>query len=101
MKLQAMLEEKATERHYRFCTNPDCGKAFDKVKVINVCPHCLKEVKEVQKSECQHWFGYLEQREKGEGIPEGCLECNKAIDCMLKRETYSTEAVKEIKKWWQ
>lgn len=34
-------------------------------------------------SSCPHFFGYLGQRAKGEGIPEECLACEKAVECML------------------
>lgn len=32
---------------------------------------------------CPHYFGYLRQRAKGESIPEECLACKKAVECML------------------
>ena len=57
---------------------------------------------------CQHYFGYLGQRAKGERIPEECLACEKAVECMLsqpkgtpskvkveKRQTPKEEALKE------
>lgn len=34
-------------------------------------------------SSCPHYLGYLRQRAKGEGIPEECLACEKAVECML------------------
>jgi len=34
-------------------------------------------------SSCPHYFGYLGKRAKGEGIPEECLACEKAVECML------------------
>ncbi|MGB9854086.1 MAG: hypothetical protein ACPLRY_04685 [Candidatus Bathyarchaeales archaeon] len=34
-------------------------------------------------SGCPHYFGYLGKRAKGEGIPEECLACEKAVECML------------------
>jgi len=96
-----MPEDKAEEKNRRYCSNPNCGKAFDKPKILHVCPHCLTEIQEDQKSGCQYWFGYLGQKENGERIPNECIECEKSIECMLKKEAYSTKAVKEIKKWWQ
>jgi len=31
---------------------------------------------------CSHHFGYLNQRSKGQKIPEECLTCQKVIECM-------------------
>lgn len=98
--MQEMLEAKTKEKNTHYCSNPLCGKAFDKPKIIQVCPYCLTELRDDQKSGCQHWVGYLRQREDGEGIPDECIECERSIECMLKEEAYSAEAVKEIKKWF-
>ena len=49
---------------------------------------------------CKHYFGYLCEREKGEGIPNECVECSKNLDCMLSKVYPSTQSVKEIKKWY-
>ena len=92
-----MLDKKDRYR----CSNPECGITFDKPSVLHVCPRCKTEVEEGKKAGCQYWFGYLGERESGEGIPEECVECERSIECMLKKEDYSTEAVKEIKKWWR
>ena len=51
-------------------------------------------------SGCQYGFGYLRQREKGEGIPDTCIECSKSLDCMLSEYYKKEESVKEIKKWY-
>jgi hypothetical protein len=50
-------------------------------------------------SDCQYGFGYLSQREKGEGIPDSCIECSRSLSCMLS-EYYKKEEIKEIKKWY-
>jgi len=50
---------------------------------------------------CQHYFGYLGQREKGEGIPSSCVECAKSLDCMLAEYYKSKETVEEIRKWYR
>lgn len=50
---------------------------------------------------CQHYFGYLGQREKGEGIPSSCVECSKSLDCMLAEYYKSKETVEEIRKWYR
>ncbi|MEM2937556.1 MAG: hypothetical protein QXJ63_03320 [Candidatus Bathyarchaeia archaeon] len=34
-------------------------------------------------SGCPHYFGYLRERARGEGIPEECLACEKAVECMI------------------
>ncbi|MEM1539366.1 MAG: hypothetical protein QXW82_01250 [Candidatus Bathyarchaeia archaeon] len=32
---------------------------------------------------CPHYFGYLRERPREEGIPEECLTCEKVVECML------------------
>lgn len=88
-----------TKDSYR-CSNPNCGITFDKPKLLPVCPRCKTEVDENKKAGCQNYFGYLGQRSDSEGIPEECVECEKSIECMLEKEQYSQNAVKEIKKWF-
>jgi len=51
-------------------------------------------------SGCQYGYGYLSQREKGEGIPSACVECPKSLDCMLAEYYKKGGSVKEIKKWY-
>jgi hypothetical protein len=80
------------------CSNPDCGKAFDKPKIILFCPHCYAEVQE-EKSACPHFFGHLGQKQDGQGIPPECNECTRTIECLLKKRA-SSKAVQEIKKWF-
>jgi len=31
---------------------------------------------------CPHYLGYLKKRQKNSPIPEGCLTCNKMIECI-------------------
>jgi hypothetical protein len=95
-----MLGAKRIEKSAYLCSNPQCGKGFEKPKIICVCPYCLTEIQEVKKSGCQNWFGYLGQREHGEELPKECIECQKSIECMLDKKIYSEGAVKEIKKWF-
>lgn len=33
--------------------------------------------------DCPHYFGYLRECAKEEGIPEECLTCERAVECML------------------
>ena len=84
------------------CSNPKCKKNFDKPKLVQyyACPYCLTEIEEEQKKGCQYWFGYLNQKEKGEPIPEGCVECEKALECMLNKYYNSAAAVAHIKEWY-
>ena len=49
---------------------------------------------------CQYGFGYLRQREKGEVIPDSCIECEKSLDCMLSEYYKAEKSVREIKKWY-
>ena len=90
------MDDKDTYR----CSNPNCGITFDKPKLLPVCPRCKTEVDEEKKAGCQNWFGYLAQRKSGECIPDECIECEKSIECMIKNEEYSQNAVNEIKKWF-
>lgn len=55
---------------------------------------------QTEENRCKYYFGYLQNREKGEGIPETCVECPKSIDCMLSNLNQSETAVSEIKKWY-
>ncbi len=100
MKMQEMSRLKTTEKNEFHCSNPDCGKAFGKPKIIKFCPHCYAEIREEKKSACQHWFGYLGQKEDGKGLPPECMECEETIACLLRKNAYSSKAVKEIKKWF-
>jgi hypothetical protein len=78
-----------------------CNRTFDKPKLIQyyVCPHCLNKLEEKEKLGCQNWFGYLNQKEGDQPIPKECIECEKAVECMLS-ENNSEAAVSEIKKWY-
>lgn len=51
-------------------------------------------------AECSHYLGYLNQRVKGETIPETCIVCPKSIECLLSESDSSKEGLKEIKKWY-
>jgi hypothetical protein len=88
-----------TKKNNLRCSNPDCGKAFDKPKIIKVCPFCYADVQE-EKSDCPHFLGYLGLKEDGKGIPNECNDCTKTIECLLKKRKYSKKTVKAIKKWF-
>jgi hypothetical protein len=75
-----------------------------KDKLVRRCPYCNSLVDNFKEEKaaianCQYWFGYLAQKDYGESIPFGCIECEKVMDCMLEKEAFSTKAVSEIKKW--
>jgi DNA-directed RNA polymerase subunit RPC12/RpoP len=78
-----------------------CQKAFDEPELItyHACPYCHAKIEEEKATGCQYWFGYLFQKEKSEPIPHECVECEKAVDCMLTNQ-YDPPAVAEIKKWY-
>ncbi len=76
-----------------------CKKGFDAPKLVPVCPHCLQRIDESAKTGCQYWFGFLNQKEKTEIIPQQCVECEKVLDCMLSQKN-SENAVSEIRKWY-
>jgi hypothetical protein len=60
----------------------------------------LKGIQLVLARGCQHHFGYLNQRDRIKSIPKECIECKKAVECMLNQPQYSADAVKEIEKWY-
>jgi hypothetical protein len=76
-----------------------CKKNFDEPKIVPVCPHCLNRIEEKVEMGCQHWFGYLSQKEKTESVPTECVECEKVLECMLNQKN-SPSAVSEIGKWY-
>jgi hypothetical protein len=98
MKSSAQAETTTGEQHY--CSK--CNKAFDKPKLVqyHACPHCLNRIEEEQEKDCQYWFGYLSSKEKGEPVPQECVQCEKVVECMLNQYYKSAAAVAEIKKWY-
>ena len=44
-----------------------------------------KKLRKDQESgeECQHFFGYLNKREKNVPFPDECLTCTRMVDCLL------------------
>jgi DNA-directed RNA polymerase subunit RPC12/RpoP len=80
---------------------PNCKNAYDDPKLVQyfACPHCSSKV-EVGQVGCQHFFGFLGQREKGESVPQECTECEKVVECMLNQYHNSSNALNEIKKWY-
>lgn len=91
--------EVATEEQHS-CSK--CHRTFEKTELIQyyACPHCKNKIEEEQKKGCQYWFGYLNQKDKTDRIPQQCIECEKAIECMLNQHYKSATAVAEIKKWY-
>src|SRR4030066_63465 len=64
-----------------------CKKAFDEPELIKyyACPHCHAKIEKEQKTGCQYWFGYLNQKEKNEPIPHECVVVRIAVYwCFLK-----------------
>jgi hypothetical protein len=45
----------------------------------------LTQLTSPKTDKCSHHFGYLNQRSKGQKIPEECLTCQKVIECMRSR----------------
>lgn len=85
------------EKHH--CSK--CKKAFAEPKLIQyyACPYCDgKYVQEEEKS-CQHWFGFLTQKNSNQSIPPECVECPKVLECMLGNQQ-TANAVSQIKKWY-
>jgi hypothetical protein len=98
LKREEMPKDKATERKEYHCSNTDCGKSFDKPVIIKFCPYCYAEIQEYEEH-CQHWFGYLGEKQDGKGIPPECNECSNTIQCLLSKRA-STKAANEISKWF-
>jgi DNA-directed RNA polymerase subunit RPC12/RpoP len=74
----------------------------ESIKVSEPIVERPEEVETAKKedAQCRYYFGYLQNREKGEGIPETCIECPKSVDCLLSNLYESPTAVTEIKKWY-
>lgn len=45
----------------------------------------------LKEHECPYYFGYLNQRSKGEEIPEECLTCKKIVQCMLTKVAHEVD----------
>src|SRR5512136_1655433 len=97
---ESVRQPDSTVEKQHSCSN--CNRTFDKPKLIQyyVCPHCMNKIEEELKMGCQYWFGYLNQKEKGEPMPKGCVECEEVVECMLNQQYDSSNAVAEIKKWY-
>ena len=100
MAMDSMAQLGLSIEEQRYCSN--CNEAFDKPKLVQyyACPHCLNKIEKNQETGCQYWFGYLNQKERDEPIPQQCIECEKAVECMLSQHCSSPTAVAEIKKWY-
>ena len=102
MFLEQMSRSGSTSEGQRRCLK--CDRVFEKPKLIQyyACPHCLNKIDEEQKlaGSCQYWFGYLNQKDRSESIPMECIECERAVECMLSQCYDSSAAVAEIKKWY-
>lgn len=78
----------------------------DSLTTYYACPRCLAKVEEgdppkreekegvtgegknaecnvPEITECEHFLGYLKKRPKNTPIPDGCLTCDKMIECLL------------------
>ena len=79
-----------------------CKQDYDEPELVKyyACPKCHARVEDEQKAGCQFWFGYLNSRDRSDPIPQGCVECAKAIECMLNQETSSPAAIAHIKEWY-
>jgi DNA-directed RNA polymerase subunit RPC12/RpoP len=100
MTTQFMIQTETSIEEKHHCLK--CKKAFDEPELItyHACPHCHAKIEEERKTNCQYWYGYLHEKEKNEPIPHECVECEKAVECMLNQQYNSPTAVAEIKKWY-
>jgi hypothetical protein len=98
--MQFLVRSEATVEGKHHCSK--CEKVFDEPELVSyrACPHCHTKIEEEQRTDCQYWFGYLNQKEKNESIPHECVECQTAVECMLNQQYNSPTAVAGIKKWY-
>ena len=78
-----------------------CKKGFPEPKLIQyyACPHCESKYEQEEEKSCQHWFGFLNQKDSNQSMPPECVECKKVLECMLDNQT-TASAVSQIKKWY-
>jgi len=64
-------------------------KKETKIKEAKERIHKIKSVQQpfLEEHKCPHHFGYLSERSRKEAIPEGCIICEKIVQCMLKKVT--------------
>ncbi len=99
-KVTESVRQIGDERHH--C--PKCQRGFQEPKLIQyyVCPHCESRFENelVQNNGgCQHWLGYLTQKDSSQSVPSECVECKLVLECMLNAQLSKT-AVSQIKKWY-
>jgi hypothetical protein len=101
-------EDRARVRREKACQPQEekhncskCKKVFAEPKLIQyyACPHCESKYEPEEKKSCQHWRGFLAQKDSNESIPCECVQCEKVLDCMLGSQTKSN-VVSQIKKWY-
>ena len=85
----------------KITAQPKTGQQKTEPKTVVQQPGKSKIDSDSSDNTCQHYYGYLGQREKGEGIPSSCVECAKSLDCMLAEYYKSKETVEEIRKWYR
>ena len=85
------------EKHH--CSK--CKKGFPEPKLIQyyVCPYCESKYEQEEEKSCQHWFGFLGEKEPNQPVPSECVECVKVLECMLGNQI-TENAVSQIKKWY-
>jgi hypothetical protein len=76
------------------------GVSFSEKLEEMIAPQTKETDKLSLDPKCLYFFGYLNQRNKGEGIPETCFDCPKSVECMLIESNRSRASVNEIKKWY-
>jgi len=86
-----------SEKHRYF----KCKKGFPEPKLIQyyACPHCESKYEQEKEKYCQHWFGFLAQKEANQSVPSECVECKDVLDCMLGNQI-AEKAISQIKKWY-
>jgi DNA-directed RNA polymerase subunit RPC12/RpoP len=78
-----------------------CKKGFPEPKIIQyyACPHCESKYEVEEEKSCQHWFGFLAQKDSSQSIPSECVECENVLECILGNQI-TENAVSQIKKWY-
>ncbi|HTY75340.1 MAG TPA: hypothetical protein VMD05_07235 [Candidatus Nanoarchaeia archaeon] len=100
LKEMALKAQKNNAQGKNHCRK--CKKNFAEPKLVQyyACPHCLNKMEEEAETGCQHWLGFLGQKDNKESVPPECVECDKVLECMLNQIHSSQNAVSQIKKWY-
>lgn len=78
------------------CESTDTSSLEKKVQLAVEGRKVLSELN----FQCDHYFGFLSEKNEGQDIPETCFGCPKSIECLLSKCLKSGESIQEIKQWY-